>query len=143
MNFKQQTNTQEEETSLIFSRAFLGVAALSHPTTKTPVFFVTKLNIITSNAHSPNNKNRKEENKQTNHYNTCIPKRKNTRSSTKITLLSTTRHERGKGEGGGEEDKNNNNNNKPSVELLAAAAAAAATATTTTTWLLVKGKAEV
>jgi hypothetical protein len=38
------------------------VAALSHPTitTKTLVFFFTKLNIITSNAHSPNNRNRKE-----------------------------------------------------------------------------------
>jgi len=78
------------------------VAALSHPTTttKTLVFFFTKLNIITCNARSPNNKNRKEK-EQTNHYNTCIPKKKNTRSSTKITLLGTTRHERGRGEGGG------------------------------------------
>jgi hypothetical protein len=37
------------------------VAALSHPTTTTTttlVFFFTKLDIITSNAHSPNNKKR-------------------------------------------------------------------------------------
>jgi hypothetical protein len=45
-------------------------------------------------AHQTTKTGRKK--KQTNHYNTCIPKKKNTRSSTKITLLGTTRHERGR-----------------------------------------------
>jgi hypothetical protein len=101
MNFKQQTNTGRRNKSYIFPHLPWRGCTFS-PNNKNPRLLLhqTKYHHFQCSL----TKQQKQEGKKIKIKITTIlvdPIKKNTRSSTKITLLGTTRHERGRGKGGG------------------------------------------